>query len=131
VQYTRTITLPCILHVLSYLPITIFFIRVAYPGHILESTKGIEIKLGTYIDVNERKYRRQETNIIIHFTWIISPYFFHKRLFSWHVWCTSGVWLQVLPLIDNSHLRSILRFQRFSFYNCFHLCNYMCITLNL
>jgi len=31
------------------------------PGHILESTKGIEIKLGTYIDVNERKKcRRQE-----------------------------------------------------------------------
>ena len=23
-------------------------------GNILESTKGIEIKLGTYIDVNER-----------------------------------------------------------------------------
>jgi len=33
---------------------------VACPGHILESTKGIDIKLGTYIDVNERKYRRQE-----------------------------------------------------------------------
>jgi len=32
---------------------------VAYPGHILERTKGIKIKLGTYIDVNE-KYRRQE-----------------------------------------------------------------------
>jgi len=33
---------------------------VAYPGHILECTKGIEIKLCTYLDVNERKYRRQE-----------------------------------------------------------------------
>ena len=33
---------------------------VAYPGHILENTKGIEIKLGTYIDVNERKYRRRQ-----------------------------------------------------------------------
>jgi len=32
---------------------------VPYPGHILESTKEIEIKLGTYRDVNERKYRRQ------------------------------------------------------------------------
>jgi len=31
---------------------------VAYAGHILESTKGI--KLDTYIDVNERKYRKQE-----------------------------------------------------------------------
>jgi len=26
----------------------------------LESTKGIEIKLGTYIDVDKRKCRRQE-----------------------------------------------------------------------
>ena len=37
-----------------------FFIMVAYPGHILESFKGIKIKLGTYIDVNERKYRKQD-----------------------------------------------------------------------
>jgi len=27
----------------------------------LESTKGIEIKLGTYLDVNKRKCRWQET----------------------------------------------------------------------
>jgi len=27
----------------------------------MESTKGIEIKLGTYIDVNERKCRRHFT----------------------------------------------------------------------
>jgi len=33
---------------------------VACPGHILESTKEIEIKLSPYIDVKERKYRRQE-----------------------------------------------------------------------
>jgi len=32
----------------------------ACPGHILESTKEIEMKLGTYIDVDERKCRRQE-----------------------------------------------------------------------
>ena len=38
----------------------ICLIMVAYSGHILESTKGIEIKLGTYIDVNEMKYQRQE-----------------------------------------------------------------------
>jgi len=30
------------------------------PVRALESTKGIEIKLGTYIDVNERKCRRQK-----------------------------------------------------------------------
>jgi len=29
-------------------------------------------------------------------------------------WCTSGVGLQVLPFIDNTHLGSIPRFQRFS-----------------
>jgi len=29
-------------------------------GHILESTKGIETKLGTYIDINERNYSTQE-----------------------------------------------------------------------
>jgi len=33
---------------------------IAYPSHVLESTKGIKVKLGTYIDVNERKYRSQE-----------------------------------------------------------------------
>jgi len=33
---------------------------VACSGHILESTKGIEIKLHTYIDVNAMKCRRQE-----------------------------------------------------------------------
>jgi len=37
---------------------------VAYPGHILESTKVIEIKLGTYIDVNEDKNH----NPILRFT---------------------------------------------------------------
>jgi len=32
----------------------------ACPGHILETPKGIEIKLGTYIDVNEKKCRKRE-----------------------------------------------------------------------
>ena len=57
-KWTRTITIPFI--VLSYLPVIILFILVAYPGHILESTKGVEIKLGTYIYVNEREYIKQE-----------------------------------------------------------------------
>jgi len=48
-----------ILH--SYLPLTIcFFIMDSCLGRILEITKGIEIKLGTYIDVNKTKCRRQE-----------------------------------------------------------------------
>ena len=35
-------------------PLNFFSIMVACPCHILESIKGIEIKLGTYIDVNEK-----------------------------------------------------------------------------
>ena len=31
-----------------------FSLIVAYSGHILKSTNGIEIKLYTYIDVNKR-----------------------------------------------------------------------------
>ena len=49
-----------ILYITELSPINHFFIMVAYPGHILESTKGIEITLGAYIDVNNRKYSRQE-----------------------------------------------------------------------
>ena len=36
------------------------FIMNSCLGHILKRTKRIEIKLGTYIDVNERKCGRQE-----------------------------------------------------------------------
>ena len=32
----------------------------AYPGHIFESTKGIEMKLDLQIDGNERKGSAQE-----------------------------------------------------------------------
>ena len=35
-------------------------------------------------------------------------------------WCTSGVWLQVLPFIDHRHLGSIPHFQWFS---CISLCS--------
>jgi len=45
----------------------------------LESTKGIEIKLGTYIDVNERKCRRQAP--LSYFTFYLS-YLSLKRWFS-------------------------------------------------
>jgi len=40
---------------------------VANPSHILETTKGSEIKLGTYIDVNERKYKGQEPHSYLTF----------------------------------------------------------------
>ena len=49
------------LYITELSPLNHVFIMVAYPGHILEFTKGIEIKLGTYIDVNKRKYIRQAT----------------------------------------------------------------------
>ena len=58
-QCTITIILFGILTKLS--PLNHFFsIMVACPGHILESTKWIEIKLGTYIDVDKRKCKRQK-----------------------------------------------------------------------
>jgi len=43
------------------------------PGHIFESTKGINIKLGTYIDVNEKKCRRQRTIILSYILHQICP----------------------------------------------------------
>jgi len=63
--------LPCIFTVLSPLNHLVFIMDVCL-GHIFESTKGIEIKLGTCIDVTRT----------IHFTWVISPNLFHKRWFS-------------------------------------------------
>ena len=42
-----TISLILPVNLLSYLPLTIsFFVMDACPGHILECTKGIEMKLG-------------------------------------------------------------------------------------
>jgi len=55
----------------------------ACPGHILESTKGVEIKFGTYIDVNKRKYSRQEPYSYL--TRVISPIFSIKGGFLCHV----------------------------------------------
>jgi len=43
-------------------------------GHILESTKGIEIKLGTYIDVNKEEVKKTGT-IILSYILLISPYY--------------------------------------------------------
>ena len=110
---TRTIILPCIL--LSYLPLTIFFIMVAYPGHILESTKGIEIK--HTLMLMRGNTEDKNNNPVLHFTWInyLSLSFFIKNVVLFVIsWCTSSVGLQVLPFIDNCHLGSILCFQRFS-----------------
>ena len=45
---------------------------VAYPGHILDSTKGIEIKFGTNINVNERKYRRKGPYILLELSLLFS-----------------------------------------------------------
>jgi len=50
-------------------------------------------------------------NPTLHFTSVISPYFFVVS------WCTSVVRLQILPLIDNQHLASIHRFQLYSWYS--------------
>ena len=49
-----------ILHIVQSVALGVCFCIDACPGHILESTKGIENKFAPYIDVNERKCRRQE-----------------------------------------------------------------------
>ena len=57
--------------------------------HILESPKGIEIKHGTYIDVNRGAAEDKNHNTILHFTWVIFPDYFHKRVvFFLMSWCT-------------------------------------------
>ena len=55
----KNITLPCIFIELSPLNL-LFFIIDACPGHILESTQGIEMKLGLLINGSERKGLVQE-----------------------------------------------------------------------
>ena len=64
----------------DYLPVIIFH-NGCMSCHILKSTKGIEIKLGAYIDVNERKCRRQEpySNILRKLSLLN---YFHKLWFS-------------------------------------------------
>ena len=90
-------------------PLNLFFIMVAYPGYILESTKEIEIKHGTY--------RVQSTRTIItaYILLELSLLFSikygslcHVLVYKW-CWITSSV-------IDIMHLGSIHRFQRFSWF---------------
>ena len=56
---TKTIIIPYIFTELSPHNF-VFVIMDACLSNILESTKGIEMEPGTYIDVNKRKCRRQE-----------------------------------------------------------------------
>ena len=66
---------------------------------------------------------------ILHFTWVIFPYFFPIKcgsLNSVMYWCTNGVWLQVLPFIDKRHgehslLPAILLvFKYYHYHNYYH-----------
>ena len=41
---------------------------VAYPGHILESTKWIVIQFDTYVDVNEGSTENNNHSPRLHFT---------------------------------------------------------------
>jgi len=92
-------------------PSTIYFFTMdSCLGHILESTKGIEIKLGTCKWEKVQKTK----NIILSYILLKLSLFnsFHESGFHVMSWCTSSVWLQVLPFIDNMHLGSIPHFQR-------------------
>ena len=80
---------------------------VACPGHILESNKGIEIKLGTYIDVNERKYRRQEPYFLLVISFFIKGCFLcHVFVYKW-CWITSSAFYRHQPLGEHSSLPTI------------------------
>ena len=73
-------------------------------GHILESTKGIEIKLGTYIDV-----RKTRTIILSYILLELSLFItFHKRWFSLSCLGVQVVFdYNILTFsIDNRHLGS-------------------------
>ena len=103
---------------ISYLPLAIyFFIMDACPGHILERTKGIEFKLGTYIDVNERSLVDKNHNPTLHYTWVISPYFFfikgcflcHVLVYKW-CWITSSAFNRHSSFREHSSLPVILLF---------------------
>ena len=96
-------------------------------GHMLESIKGIEIKLGTYIDVNEEIQKTR--NIILAYI-LLELSLFSLKFFFVMSWCTSGVGLQVLPFIDISHLWSILRFQRFSCFSNFLITQLMLLEFS-
>ena len=99
----------------------------------MESTKGIEIKLGTYIDFNERKCRRRVPYSYLTFYLSYLSLFFSIKcgsLNSVMYWCTNGVWLQVLPFIDNSHVEHsllpaiLLVFQYYHYHNYYYYYNY-------
>ena len=63
-QNPRTIILPCIF--IELLPHNhLFFIMDACPGHILESTQGILMKLGLQIDSSEGKGNARTKMIIL------------------------------------------------------------------
>ena len=81
---------PCIFTKLS--PLNQFCsIMVAFPGHILESWKGIEMKLCTYMVVNEKKCSRHEPYSCVTLLELSLLRFFIKGGFLCHVlvykWC--------------------------------------------
>jgi len=109
----RATLIPCIFKELS--PLNYFFpIIDASPGHVLERAKGIEIKLGTYINVNERKYSRQEP----------LSYFVIKFVFIVMSWCTSGVGLQVT---SNVRCNSLIYSCQSPVYIYRHVCTLVCV----
>ena len=61
---------------------------VAFPGHILENTKGILIKLGTHIDENKRS--TEDKNIILSYILFELSIFktIIKVVFFVMSWCT-------------------------------------------
>ena len=95
------------------------FILDACLGHILESTKGFKITLGTCIDVNKRKCS--------HLSYL-SLVLFIKGGFLCHVFAyKTGVGFNVLPFTGNMH--EVLRDYRNV--SCLSVCPSICMYVTL
>ena len=67
------------------------------PGHILESTKRIKIKLGTHTQMLMRGSAEDKNHTpILHFTSVLKKKIIKNIVFFVMSWCTGSVGLQVL-----------------------------------
>ena len=100
-RYTLTIIIPCIYIELSN--VTIFsWWSLVQKGLPLNLVNTLMLMKGSVVDKNH--------NPTLHFTLVFPPYCFSINVvFFVMCWCTIGVGLQVLLLIDNIHLGSIHR----------------------
>ena len=113
-----------ILYIYWVIPLyNLFFIMdarmVACPAHILESSKVIGIKLGTYIYwmmLMKGSAVDKNHNPILHFTWVIPPrkiikggFLCHVLVYKW-CWITSSAFYRQPAFGEHSSFSAILWF---------------------